>query len=464
MNNKGILIIIFIVTLVSYFLELSFNYWIVFSFVFLFYSIINITYRFKYTLPFGELLAIIYLIENVISVLLIFLIQGHKINDIERYYIQVPLDKYIPFALLSSECFLLCYSLVEKPVKIWINYIKNVNLFVARQTMIYVFILSLVISIFRISELNYVVFVISNLGSCALVGLYLSYEGNKGIFFMILCLFLSILSSIASGMFTGFTLLVILIGFVYFTKKSIVNAKINWLFFMILMVIGILFFSFLQNLKADYRQAAWGDENVIKEDNTSAFYSKIDKNIAHIDLTNKDFFMPILQRTNQAWLVSCTMEKVPIKEPFANGKTIVDAIVDAVLPRLINQEKQTSGTSIILKYTNLKLEGGTSMGIGYFGESYVNFGVFGGILFMGLVAALFALLEKKILLLSAKNPLLLTFFPFYLMMFLSSGRNFFWITNNLTMGTLVIYFVMKLFANKNKLLVKSLNLKKMNVV
>jgi len=149
------------------------------------------------------------------------------------------------------------------------------------------------------------------------------------------------------------------------------------------------------------------------------------------------------------------MEKVPIEQPFVNGETIVSSFTDALLPRILNKDKQQSGGRERMdKFTNVFLSGSVSMGIGYLGELYVNFGIIGGIISFGILGIFFAFIEKKALLLSVKNPLILLFAPVYVMTFLTSGNDFFWIFNNLTMGTLILYMIIRYFSKQNVLNLK----------
>ena len=460
-NLKAIIIILFCITFTCLFFETSTFVWITLTFIFLFVSILNLVLLFKSTIPFGELIGLVYLIENVVAVELLYILGNKSNNDIERYYMQVPIDQYLPYGLLASQAFLVGFILIKKESKNWINYINNFNNLIAKETLIYIIIISILsplISMLHISAISFVGYVFSNLGLCGLVGFYLSGKGLKSNRYLILGLIINLIGTISTGMFTGLTLFIILIGIIYFSKSSSGKAKINWLFFFIIMVVGVIFMAYLQNLKADFRQDAWGEEVVSKNSNSSLLYVNALKNYDKITISDKNFYLPLLGRINQGWLVSCTMEKVPLNVPFENGKSIFTAFTDAILPRFINPDKQIIGNSRIKKYTNLNLIGSTAMGIGYLGESYVNFGIIGGVICMGILGLFLSYLESKILLISKFNPLVLTFLPFYFMTFLTSGNDFFWLFNNLTMASLIIYFVILYLSKKNKIWLKEKNI------
>ena len=431
---KNVLSLIFALTICVYFLELPFGWWVFLSILFAIVSIINLFSRFKYTIPYGELIAFLFFVSNVLSVIIIYLLLNRELNYIGRYYMQIPLDKYVPYGLMAVEAFLLGYTLLERPDHIWINYINNLSQQISFKTIIYIFAFSfssIFISILHISALSFVGTVLSNLGLCACLAFYLYGKGRQSTIALYVGLGLNVIATINSGMFTGLSRFIILIGMVYTTKNSGKNSSINWVKYILIALIGTVFMAFLQNLKGDYRSEVWSEgEN--EKTNSAIFLTKAKENFNNIDLLNKDFYLPILFRANQGWLVSCTMEKVPIDQPFVNGETIITSFLDALLPRFLNPDKQEAGgVEKIKKFTYLRLNTGTSMGIGYLGESYVNFGVIGGVICMGLLGFIFSFLERNALLISKKYPLVLLIFPFYVTMFLESGNDFFYFFNNL---------------------------------
>jgi hypothetical protein len=66
-------------------------------------------------------------------------------------------------------------------------------------------------------------------------------------------------------------------------------------------------------------------------------------------------------------------------KPYAEGATIKRSIV-AIVPRfLVPGKASTAGRVDFETYTGHELFGGASMGLGYAGEMYANFGYWGGI-------------------------------------------------------------------------------------
>jgi hypothetical protein len=84
-------------------------------------------------------------------------------------------------------------------------------------------------------------------------------------------------------------------------------------------------------------------------------------------------------RLNQGWIVNRVMVWVPEREPYAEGETLYAQFVACLLPRFLNPTKfRAGGREHFERFTghNLFL---ASMGLGYAGEMYANFGRDGGI-------------------------------------------------------------------------------------
>jgi hypothetical protein len=73
-----------------------------------------------------------------------------------------------------------------------------------------------------------------------------------------------------------------------------------------------------------------------------------------------------------------TIKNVPSHIPHEDGKLWMDAITNAVVPRLLNPSKATLDDSIRTTYYTGEWVGGggtgTSVSLGYFTESYIDFG------------------------------------------------------------------------------------------
>jgi hypothetical protein len=84
------------------------------------------------------------------------------------------------------------------------------------------------------------------------------------------------------------------------------------------------------------------------------------------------------------------MERVPAVQPHAAGEIWGAALTNAMVPRLLFPDKPSlaSDSDLTMRYTGLRLASdaqGTVITIGYAGDAYIDFGIFGAvILFFGL--------------------------------------------------------------------------------
>ena len=105
-----------------------------------------------------------------------------------------------------------------------------------------------------------------------------------------------------------------------------------------------------------------------------------------------EFLSDTTTRYNQGWIVTRVMLFVPAVEPYAEGATLRESVIAAVLPRVAAPDKlQAGGHELMARYAGMELGESTSMNLGYAGEMYANFGPVGGVLACGLYALTFGL-------------------------------------------------------------------------
>jgi len=140
---------------------------------------------------------------------------------------------------------------------------------------------------------------------------------------------------------------------------------------------GLLFVSSIQLVKREYRSAAWSGQD------PSLVAVAYDVLIEQGKFTDRIALENAVVRLNQGWIISAVLRHVPAREPFADGETINEAVVAAVMPRfLAPNKKEAGGQENFRRFTGLPLADSTSMGISPLGEAYANFGGFGGTVFM----------------------------------------------------------------------------------
>jgi len=105
----------------------------------------------------------------------------------------------------------------------------------------------------------------------------------------------------------------------------------------------------------------------------------------------KQGFEDLLLRISYVEYFALTIQNVPSNVPYEKGQLWWDSIKHVVMPRLLFPGKSVIDDSMrTSQYTGLEISGaerGTSISIGYFGESYIDFGpigMFGPIFLLGL--------------------------------------------------------------------------------
>jgi len=259
-------------------------------------------------------------------------------------------------------------------------YVKN-----NQQTM-YTFIvigfISSLISPFFSSELG---FVFTLLGSFKFVGLFMIILGDNKLKPISLFVVLSsiILSSLGQAMFHDLIIWMLFMGAVF----SIKYKPSNYLKF-VLAVIFIGIALFIQLLKGDYREATWKEG---KEGNVTNFAATTKTKSDQNDLFTLEKLKQSNIRINQGFIITNIMNNVPEKENYSNGKELMQILEAAILPRVIAPNKLNAGDRFFfMKWAGFPIAAGTSMGLSSMGDGYVNFGKFGGMVFMFFLGLLFS--------------------------------------------------------------------------
>lgn len=153
-------------------------------------------------------------------------------------------------------------------------------------------------------------------------------------------------------------------------------------------------------------------------------------------------------RLNQGWIISAIMYNVPFREPFAGGSTIGEAVSASILPRFLDKnKKRAGGQENFEKFTGLQIGSGTSMGLSIIGESYANFDIFGGIVFMGVWGLFLAWYWRGIVHFVRKYPLLLFFIPIIYLQVVKAETELVVVLNHLIKSSILIALFL-LFSSK----------------
>jgi hypothetical protein len=213
----------------------------------------------------------------------------------------------------------------------------------------------------------------------------------------------------------------------------------------LIIVLGFYGVAMLQNVKSAYRVRTW---QTLGDGGSEAFYNTIKTTSSSTNPLDKNFYLPILYRLNQGYLVSAVMQKVPNQEPYAGGETLTRTMIDAVVPRVINPEKEeVGGREKIKRFTNIILVGSTSMNIGILGESYANFG-FAAIFFLLIYGIIIAAFESAILRFSLKKPMILVMFPIFFAVLFGSGTDFLMVLNTIVKSSIFIIVLLSVLQTR----------------
>lgn len=166
----------------------------------------------------------------------------------------------------------------------------------------------------------------------------------------------------------------------------------------------------IQQVKGDYRRAAYTGAD------GGAGLESFQKIVEQKESDNSLFSSASLARSNirinQGYIITNIMITVPDKVPFQYGKEMMQILEAAFLPRIIAPNKLNAGDrTIFTLYSGLFLRKGTSMGLGSMGDAYINFGIFGGCIFMFFLGLAFSTVLNGFYKFSKYYPFLLLFTP-----------------------------------------------------
>ncbi|HAN39748.1 MAG TPA: hypothetical protein DCQ29_12660 [Chitinophagaceae bacterium] len=442
--------LIFSISLLLYFMQAEFVFFLLLELIY----ILFLLYRFKIDIssgfPLGIIVASVFIIENCLAPTLIYLWDRENAVTGAIYYLFVPIEDYLPFAFLTAQVILIGYDLIKVPSSEWIYFIKNIHQNIDIRTVYSLFVvggIGLLLQTFNINAISFVSYTLSNLFVCGLIGLAIYYKKVNNIY-LILGLTLQIISSIRTGMFGSLVVFLSYVSIIVLLILVSQNRKINWGLILLGGFVAVLFIGVLQNVKSDYREQTWSGT---KEAGSGSFYESVRKNVNN-DVTDIEYYMPAIYRLNQGYLVSATMIKVPSEQPYVMGETIINSIANSLIPRFLYPTKEEAGgREKIARFTNLTLVGNTSMNIGLLGEAYVNFGKEISIIFFLLWGAVLALAERKMLVFSKTNPVIILVFPLFFQVLLGTGTDFLYVINTIVKSTLIILLLFTFFRIKGKI-------------
>lgn len=199
---------------------------------------------------------------------------------------------------------------------------------------------------------------------------------------------------------------------------------------------GVIFAIMIQSVKAAFRSQVWGG---FQGNKVELFVDLLDRKVSSGYFEDEASNEELNVRLNQGWIISAIMYYTPAFQDYANGVTIKDAIFSSLLPRFLNPNKKVAGGQENFElYTGLPLSKGTSMGMSIIGESYANFGVTKGVLFMFIWGWFLALFWKKLMKITQKYPLVLMFLPVLFLQVVKAETELVVVLNHLFKASIVV--------------------------
>jgi len=324
-----------------------------------------------------------------------------------KYQMRIPATDYFSYAMPAVLAFIIGLHITAGKYKGEIVNEGRIKMFVKRNPQLPYFFIALgffasVLSTYFSSELAFVFYL---LGSFKFIGLFLLVLGTKQIKIlpMVIVIGSIIASSFNSGMFHDLLTWIIFTAAVYGIKYRF-DFKIK--------IIGLSVFIFLaltiQLLKGNFRETKPKDD----ESGVETFAKVYEEKRNEGGVFSFQSLATSNVRINQGFIITNIMTTVPDIEPFANGDEMYVILEAAIMPRILAPNKLKAGDrSIFVKYSHIPVAPGTSMGLSSLGDAYINFGVFGGVIFMFFYGLLFSEVLNAFYRNSFQYPVLILFVP-----------------------------------------------------
>ena len=253
--------------------------------------------------------------------------------------------------------------------------------------------------------------------------------------------FLSLISSAELGLFHGLILWSALIfSYICIALKLSRSKKL------IILLTGMVMLVALQVVKADYRELI-ASGRYDSEEKVSLLMDMLLGTVGALREESSEVSLGELNaRMNQGWIISAVMKNIHKDGDFIEGETVIAAFRDSFLPRFLSEKRVVRVSDNFLRFTGLKLNRTTSMGISILGEAYVNFGVFGGVIFMFFWGVFIALVMKFIVDLSQTNPTIVLWIPLVFLQMVKAETELVVVINHgvkTTIAILVFFWVTK---------------------
>lgn len=308
--------------------------------------------------------------------------QGTPISEVWQLEMAVNFELYFSYILPAIIAFIVGLNLTR--MKVYEGFVFDANSPKAIKILIWC---GIVCQAFLFSSVHNSLWFLLNLGSslanCGLLAIHMKQiqkaEKMKDALtlpaLILFCLLFA--QSAKSGMFEG----LVFWGFILLTLTLSVLPRSLTRNFGIL-ISGVLILVTVQTSKGIYRSKVWqkGHESNVTQLSKSLV---LGFRVARENSSSETFWFPIVERLNQGRIVSHVIQKIEQNKIEQDFMRIPQALASACVPRLLWPDKPLAGGhENIKRFTDLQLQGNTSMNISHFGDFFIAFGKQGGPLFL----------------------------------------------------------------------------------
>lgn len=377
------------------------------------------------TIPIMELMMLIAGLQWIIGPIISY---GQETSHY-KYYMYVDQSTYMSYVVPAFFCFCLpLFLMLKKQSNSYsINYLKYLPY--AKQ-LLFIGVGADVLSAVTPSALAFFFFLIAQFKFIgALLLLFSPRKSDQYYFYG--AVFYLFLNALARAMFHDLLLWGIFM-FMYWSlkKRPAMGTKL------LLISAGIVMAIAIQAVKSSFRANVWGGYSGNK---LELFVNILDDRISDGYFEEEESDEELNVRLNQGWIISAIMYYTPTFQAYAGGETVIEAVFSSILPRFLNpSKKMAGGQENFEKYTGLPLSDGTSMGLSIIGESYANFGVVNGAVFMLIWGGFLAWYWKKLVKITFKYPLVLMFLPVLFLQVVKAETELVVVLNHLFKASIVV--------------------------
>jgi hypothetical protein len=199
-------------------------------------------------------------------------------------------------------------------------------------------------------------------------------------------------SLLVAAALTGGVFHKLILWFTIMALMFVLRNKWKWRAVLVVLV-GFIAVLILQQIKVYYRVSVAKTSEAALGAQLSTFGSSAGGLLGNPEaMLDKSALAATAVRLNQGWIVTLAMKHVPAVEPFCHGEILKSQLIGLVIPRFIMPDKfMVANNAEFTRFTGKQLTAATTMTLGYLGEMYVNFGLWGGVVGVGVYGLLLGL-------------------------------------------------------------------------